>query len=250
MGLRPRFWPLRIAITTGMVAAAWLSSGAILRPASPTAHRGTRPANGDQTLNAPSALAGPRHGLPQIRADLFGAPAAPAAAAQDRARPQAPPPLPAAPLDPLAGYALAGIASIGGRQCALVEDRNTHEGQYLRVGDRLGGYLVRGFDTQGLRLECGGDTRTLPMNADYSLVPLSRNAGDTSPLPHPGGAPGTGGTQAGLGMAAPWAGPPAGAPPMPSFDAPATQPPGPLTGSSFGDAMAAPPGAGTAPVAP
>jgi hypothetical protein len=117
---------------------------------------------------APVAVApAPRPARPRVAAPE--PPPAPAVAPPRAAEP--PPPAPAVRTE-----AYTGTVTVRGETLALIEDRQTGVGRYVRVGDPLSGGSVSaiGRDSVTIRTDAG-DVR-LRKNQEYSLVPLNRSA--------------------------------------------------------------------------
>ncbi len=92
----------------------------------------------------------------------------------------APPPmkpvLPPAPVNPFADWVYVGTVLVRGQTYALVQNNQTKEGQYLKVGDLFLGDKVASISDQMLTLKAGGQSEILPKNQNYTLVPLDKSA--------------------------------------------------------------------------
>lgn len=142
----------------------------------------------------------------------------------------APPKAPEAP-DPLKDWVYSGTVAIGSDVYAVVENKASKQGRYLKAGDELQGATVDGIAQSELSLTLNGAPRTLAKSTAFSVTPLNGNAGGGAPA-NPGGAPGQPGQ--------PGKAPPGG--PMPA-GGPAGLPPGAVVGRRSG-----PPPGGAAPV--
>jgi hypothetical protein len=113
------------------------------------------------------------------------------------------PSFPPGPPDPLKDTIYSGTVMIGNAVYAVLEDKTTHRGQYVKEGDTFqGGSLLR--ITQGtLLLKFGEETRSLHKSTAFNATPLNAPpaaAGGGSGS-GPGGVPNGGGPGGGPGGA-------------------------------------------------
>lgn len=92
------------------------------------------------------------------------------------APPSMKPVLPPAPVNPFADWVYVGTVLVRGQTYALVQNNQTKEGQYLKVGDLFLGDQVASISDQMLTLKAGGKSEILPKNQNYTLVPLDKSA--------------------------------------------------------------------------
>lgn len=120
-----------------------------------------------------------------VRSGLFSAPQPPAPAP---VKAPAPPPVvkpvipivvPPAPIDPFAQWAYTGTITQGDQTIALLENTQTKEGQFLKVGDRLMGAQVKSVTDQMVTLEASGKPRMLAKSDNITVTPLDRSAAPT-----------------------------------------------------------------------
>lgn len=83
---------------------------------------------------------------------------------------------PASAPDPLSNFVCVGIVAVGNTRMALIENKTTHTGEYLRVGDLLAGGRIFRISERDITLQFAEKKRTLPLNSNYSLTPLSQSA--------------------------------------------------------------------------
>jgi len=142
-----------------------------------------------------------------IRADLFAAGEPAAAAVSAPAPPPAvpAPPPPAPEPDPLADYAYTGTVEADGQIMALVENKKTLDGQYLKVGDSIQGRTVSAITERTLTLGGPGSERVLAKTDSYALVSLDKSAPYMTAQPQQGqpGQPGAPGQPGGPGPGGP-----------------------------------------------
>jgi len=122
-----------------------------------------------------------------IRADLFSAPLPPPAPSPlpQKAQPT-PLPVPAAPpIDPLADYVYSGVVMVDGEMSALIENRKTKEGWYVKAGDTWQNYRILSITDDQITVEVNGETHTLVKSDVYNVVPLQANAGNGQAAPGP-----------------------------------------------------------------
>lgn len=140
-----------------------------------------------------------------VRTDLFGAPAeAPPAPKVAIKLPEpvktAPPPV--VEINPFEDQAYSGTVGMGGEVLALVENKKTREGQYLRLGEGFLGGKVMSITDRSVEINVAGKSYTLAKSDDYKLTPLDKNA-EFLNAPPPGAAtpqPGAPQPGAGAGM--------------------------------------------------
>lgn len=129
--------------------------------------------------------------------------------------------------DPLKDWVYSGTVAIGGDVYAVVENKASKQGRYLKAGEELQGAIVESVTQTELGLTLNGAPRTLPKSSAFNVTPLNAGGGG-GPQPNPGGAgPGQPG-------GAPPGGPmPAGGPaPAGPGGAPVIRRPGPVPASA------------------
>lgn len=141
----------------------------------------------------------------------------------------APPKAPEAP-DPLKDWVYSGTVAIGDDVYAVLENKSTKQGRYLKLGENLEGATIESIAQDQLSVTLNGVPRTLAKSTAFGATPLSAGGGGGTP-PAPGGAPGQ----------------PGGPPPGVSMP-PGVRPPGAPAGVSPGRPGPVPAGV-TAPVA-
>jgi hypothetical protein len=131
----------------------------------------------------------------------------------DAAPVAAPPKAPEAP-DPLKDWVYSGTVAIGDDVYAVLENKASKQGRYLKRGDNLEGATIEGIAQDELSVTLNGAPRTLAKSTAFGATPLSAaGGGGTPPAPSGATAPGQPG------------GPPPGAP-MPPGARPAGVPAG------------------------
>ena len=78
--------------------------------------------------------------------------------------------------DSFDGFIYSGMARIGATLLALIEDPVTRRGQFVRVGDWIGGGHITSIRSDHLTVRIEGRAERLDRNQKYSLVPLNRSA--------------------------------------------------------------------------
>ncbi|MEP6754078.1 MAG: hypothetical protein ABJA67_01150 [Chthonomonadales bacterium] len=78
--------------------------------------------------------------------------------------------------DPLEWLEFKGLVDLNNDSFALLEDSLTGDGIFVKVGDIIQGATITSFDTDSVNYRCEVGDLKLPMNTNYSLVPLSRDA--------------------------------------------------------------------------
>ena len=152
--------------------------------------------------------------LPGAPPPLVGPPAPvlpavgnPADAKKPETAPPAAPPKAPEPPDPLKDWVYSGTVAIGGDVYAVVENKASKQGRYLKTGDNLEGATVDAIAQSELSVTLNGAPRTLAKSSAFSATPLNA-AGGAAPA-NPGGNPGQPG---GPGGPMPAGGPPPGGP--------------------------------------
>jgi hypothetical protein len=151
------------------------------------------------------------HYLSGIRSDLFASPVAldepvkvvpapkPEVAAASKPAPAVTTAPPAAPPDPLAGYAYTGTVTANGRRFALLERAGTAEGVFVAVGDAAAGGTVAEVTERSVTITVAGQPRTLALREDYKLLSFDKSAAYLTAGNNPqGGAPGQPGGMPGM----------------------------------------------------
>lgn len=151
----------------------------------------------------------------------------PAEVKKPEAAPAAAPVKPPETPDPLKDWVYSGTVAIGGDVYAVVENKASKQGRYLKAGEELQGAIVESVTQTELGLTLNGTPRTLPKSSAFNATPLNAGTGG-GPQPNSGsGAPGQpGGPPPGGPM-------PAGAPsPASPGGAPAIRRSGPVPASA------------------
>jgi hypothetical protein len=116
----------------------------------------------------------------EVRGTMFSAPqppAPPAPAATKSAKPATPAPTPIVPpVNPFASYAYTGTVRMGDQMMALVENTQTRDGQYLKVGDQFQGAQVSEITDQMVTLTQDKKPYQLAKSDNIVLTPLNANA--------------------------------------------------------------------------
>jgi hypothetical protein len=154
-------------------------------------------------LPAKAPAAGPKTPAPSLPpAGVLVGPPAPSATPP---APPAPPAAPPEPPDPLKDWIYSGTVAIGDDIYAVMENKTTHRGEYVKTGDPFEGGTVQTIAQGALALSLNGQVRNLPKSTAFNATPLNAPAGAGNGQPggapnggQPGGAPGAGG---------PWGGP-------------------------------------------
>lgn len=89
-----------------------------------------------------------------------------------RAKPAAPPP----PPDPFGDWIYTGTIRFSDDTLALLENQETAEGQYVRLGDAFLGATVEAVNDREVVLNTAGRHSRLPKSTVIILVPLDRSA--------------------------------------------------------------------------
>ena len=76
-------------------------------------------------------------------------------------------------------WAYTGTITQGDQTIALLENTQTKEGQFLKVGDRLMGAQVKSVTDQMVTLEASGKPRMLAKSDNITVTPLDRSAAPT-----------------------------------------------------------------------
>src|SRR5215831_13726044 len=139
---------VKLALLTALCLAAVLVSAGLRvnQPSRPG------PTNGHSTPIPSDAVVIPRAAsIPDIRGDLFGQSIPPpqpiAAKTTSKKAPAAVAPIPP---DPLAGYTYTGMVSRDGVTYALLEDKKTKEGVFVKIGDVFQGFVVDAIRPDGI----------------------------------------------------------------------------------------------------
>ncbi len=133
-----------------------------------------------------------------VRSNLFSAPLPPAPKPVKAV--VVPPPkidipkpvlVPVAAINPFAGWNYTGTVQLNGITMALLENKGTHEGQYLKVGESLLGSQVTSITDSEVTLGSASNTVKFARSTDYTVTPLDKNAGQAGGQPgQPNGQPG------------------------------------------------------------
>lgn len=118
-----------------------------------------------------------------------------------------------APVSPFADYVYSGNVEVNGEKMALVENRSTRAGQYLKQGDTFIGGTISQISDRSLVIQVAGKDETLYKTDNFRLTPLSNSAAFLQNNPQQN-VPGQPGALPGV----PGAAPAAGAMPFPGFD--------------------------------
>lgn len=165
----PRSGPIRAT-----AAAALHRRSLVHGPAARVASASATAATGESLLPGRSEA-----GYGQaIRQNLFSAPQP--APPRPPAPPEKPAPAavvpPAPPPDPLADAVYAGSVTVDGRTMALIENRSSHEGEYVVAGGQWRGFEVQSTAPGQVTLMVNGAPRTLIVSDALNVVPLSSSA--------------------------------------------------------------------------
>lgn len=171
--------------------------------------------------------------LPVPPSPLVGPPAPPVLPSADKqpevkkpdaAPVAAPPKAPEAP-DPLKDWVYSGTVAIGDDVYAVLENKTTKQGRYLKQGENLEGATIEGIAQDQLSVTLNGAPRTLAKSTAFGATPLSAAGGGGGAAPAPGGSPGQpGGSPPGMPM--PPGARPAGGPVGPNINRPVPVPAG------------------------
>jgi hypothetical protein len=101
--------------------------------------------------------------------------------------PPAAPAKPPEPPDPLKDWVYSGTVAIGGDVYAVLENKSSKQGRYLKAGDVLEGATIENVAQTELALTWNGAPRTLAKSSAFNATPLNGSGGGQ---PNPGGAPG------------------------------------------------------------
>ena len=129
-----------------------------------------------------------------VKSDLFSAPAPPAPKLE-KVVIKTPEPVkiatPVEEIDVFADYAYSGTVTMGGESMALVENKKTREGQYLKVGESFMGAKVAMINDRSVSFDLvGGKSKMLAKTDDYTMTPLNTNAAFLDAKPVTPAAPG------------------------------------------------------------
>jgi hypothetical protein len=113
--------------------------------------------------------------IPAIRSDLFGQPVQSVPVQFVHRKRAATPTILPSPPNPLADYTFTGVVSRDGITYALLEDRKTKDGFYVRVGDVFKDFTVDAITPKGITFRTRAGPKTIAMRDDYSLIPLDKN---------------------------------------------------------------------------
>lgn len=132
-----------------------------------------------------------------VRGNLFTAPQppepkpAPVKKAVEAPKPKPVLSIPVAPINPFAGWTYTGTVRMGDQTMALLENAQTKDGQYVKVGDSFLGAQVTAVSDQMVTLTSGGKPNTLVKSDNITVTPLSSSAPVLSaPSPGQPGMPG------------------------------------------------------------
>jgi len=133
-----------------------------------------------------------------VRSNLFSAPVPPApkpvkVVVVPPPKIEVPKPIvvPVAIINPFAGWNYTGTVQLNGITMALLENKATHEGQYLKVGESLLGAQVTAITDNEVTLSSGGNPVKFARSTDYTVTPLDKSAGQAGGQPgQPNGQPG------------------------------------------------------------
>jgi hypothetical protein len=79
-------------------------------------------------------------------------------------------------VDPLGDYSYTGTVTFDGQTLALVENKKTNDGQYLKCGDTFLGGSVKSITDSSITLTIAGKPRTMDKTDNFKLVPLDKDA--------------------------------------------------------------------------
>jgi hypothetical protein len=99
-------------------------------------------------------------------------------------------PAPPPPPDPLGDWAYSGTVILGDEVYAVMENRTSKQGVYVREGQPFAGGTVQRIAQGAVVLALGGATRTMSKSTAFNATPLDAPAASGQPQGGPGG-PGT-----------------------------------------------------------
>jgi hypothetical protein len=116
-----------------------------------------------------------------VRGGMFSAPVPPKAKAPIAVIMKAPPkfvpiPVKLPTIDPFADWSYTGTVHMGDITMALLENRQTKEGQYIKAGDRFMGAQVQSISDQMVTLMNAGKPSMLAKSDTIIVTPLSQDA--------------------------------------------------------------------------
>lgn len=143
----------------------------------------------DRNAPADTATPKPRPALDfytkGVRGSLFSAPLPPTPKAAPVAN--APhvvvPPVKPVTLNPFADWSYTGSVTVGDTKLALLENRNTRQGQYVSAGGTFMGSKVKSVTGQLVTMELAGKPVLLAKSDTVNVTPLLASAGYLNPQP-------------------------------------------------------------------
>ncbi len=120
-----------------------------------------------------------------VRGSLFSAPLLPAPKApvvvDNTPVTRQPIPVPPLPLqfNPLSFWSYTGTVTVGDQTMALLENQQSHEGQYVKVGDNFLGTKVVSVSDQMVTLKSGNKPTLLAKSDNITVTPFDRSAAPT-----------------------------------------------------------------------
>jgi hypothetical protein len=96
-------------------------------------------------------------------------------------------------VSPAKSWTYTGHIRIDDQMVAILQNKETTEGQFLRVGDNFQGGTITAIDTDSVSITFSGHNETMAKSADYDVTPLSQGQQQVRPgqMPtRPGMGPG------------------------------------------------------------
>lgn len=122
-----------------------------------------------------------------VRGSLFSAPLLPApkppVVVVNKVPEVKPPPAPRVQtfeFNPLSSWSYTGTVTMGDQTMALLENQQSHEGQYVKIGDTFLGAKVVSVSDQMVTLKSGDKPTLLAKSDNITVTPFDRSAAPTS----------------------------------------------------------------------
>lgn len=127
-----------------------------------------------------------------VRGNMFSAPLPPPPPKPVIVAKKPQPTVPVMPVNPFADWSYTGTVKAGEEMMALLENKNTKEGQYLKIGESFMGAQVSAITDQMVTLDVSGKPTMLAKSDNITVTPLDKNAPYLNATGQPGapGAPG------------------------------------------------------------
>lgn len=111
-----------------------------------------------------------------VRGSMFSPPQPPKPVEKPAPKPPPAPVVPVMPINPFANWTYTGTVHVGDQIMALIENSQTKEGQYVKVGDNFMGASVSAITDQMVTLMASGKPNMLAKSDNITLTPLDKNA--------------------------------------------------------------------------